>query len=639
MLCLIVLLPLFGMHPSAAATLTVGSSSYPTIGSAVGAAQHGDIVLVPDGTYTGSGNVDIDFQGKAITVQSVNGPASTVIDCGGTLADPHGAFIFQSGEGSDSVLQGFTIQNANQVVGNYGGAIAMYASSPTILQCDFANNTGYSGAAINIDDGSPWISQCVFSGNSATTGASTSNGGAIEVVTDNAYANPVLEDCVFLNNNADGDGGAIDLASYINPDTTGISLVNCSFYGNTASGDGYSVDANDEPGAIDFYQSTGVISNCIFSGNSSPTEISTLNPPDSPIIEDSDIVQAGYAGTHGNIDADPQYVHAATGVLQLMAASPCIGTGMPITGVTTDILGNPRPNPPSMGAYEAQTTAIAVSAAADSNGNTRVLWDLPDGKMQIWTVASDGTYTSTPLYGPYAGWIPKSLAVAALDDTTHLFWNNTNGEASIWTIASDGTYASTPAYGPYPGWTATGLAAAADGTDRLLWNYASGAASIWTIASDGTFTSTPVFGPYAGWTTTGVGVDATGNSHLLWNNTDGQTSIWTVASDGSFTSTPAYGPYGGWMTTGLATASDGTDRLLWNYDSVAVSIWTVASDSTFTSTSAFGPYIGWTETALSVAPDGTERLLWDNTDGSIAVWTVAADGSYTTTPVISPPQG
>jgi hypothetical protein len=355
-----VILALAASLPAAAATLTVGTPSYPTIGSAVTAAQNGDIVLVPDGTYTGPGNVDIDFQGKAITVQSVNGPASTVIDCSGTLTDPHGAFIFQSEENSNSVLQGFTIQNANQVVGNYGGAIAVYASSPTISQCDFVNNTGCSGGAIDIDDGSPWISQCVFSGNSATIGASNSNGGAIAVVTDSAYANPVLEDCVFLNNAADGDGGAIDLASYINADTTGISLVNCSFYGNTASGDGYTVDTNDEPGAIDFYQSTAVISNCIFFGDSSPTEISTLNPPNSPIVEDSDIVQAGYAGTHGNIDADPTYFDAAVGNLQLLDGSPCVGTGSIDGAPSVDIHGNSWGANVSMGAYAgslaAQTT-------------------------------------------------------------------------------------------------------------------------------------------------------------------------------------------------------------------------------------------------------------------------------------------
>ena len=38
-------------------------------------------VWVSDGTYTGEGNRDLDFKGKAITLRSRNGAATTIIDC------------------------------------------------------------------------------------------------------------------------------------------------------------------------------------------------------------------------------------------------------------------------------------------------------------------------------------------------------------------------------------------------------------------------------------------------------------------------------------------------------------------------------------------------------------------------------
>ena len=53
-------------------------SSYTTIQEAIDAASNGDEVIVGDGTYV----ENINFNGKEITVTSVNGAASTTIDGG-----------------------------------------------------------------------------------------------------------------------------------------------------------------------------------------------------------------------------------------------------------------------------------------------------------------------------------------------------------------------------------------------------------------------------------------------------------------------------------------------------------------------------------------------------------------------------
>jgi predicted outer membrane repeat protein len=123
-------------------------SQYHSIVLAVDAANdHGDTIVVDRGTHTAN---SIDFQGKAITLASQHPDdpdcvAATVIDC----AQLGRAFIFQSGEGPHSVVDGFTIRNGSAVydptaategggIGTpgadaYGGAVACFnGSSPTL---------------------------------------------------------------------------------------------------------------------------------------------------------------------------------------------------------------------------------------------------------------------------------------------------------------------------------------------------------------------------------------------------------------------------------------------------------------------------------------------------------------------------
>ena len=176
-----------------------GTGDFPTIQAAISAAMDGDVIELTDGVFTGQGNRDIGYWGKAITIRSQNGnPSYCIIDCEGTETDPHRGFYFQLGEGPGSILEGVTIRRGH--VGDESGAgIYCYESAPTIRDCILWGHSARCGGAIDCIRASPAITECQFLLNEAQYG------GAIIYCWESS---PSLSDCVFRDNTA-YDGGAI----------------------------------------------------------------------------------------------------------------------------------------------------------------------------------------------------------------------------------------------------------------------------------------------------------------------------------------------------------------------------------------------------------------------------------------------
>ena len=330
-------------------TFNVPSAACPTIQSGVDAAANGDTVLVADGTYTGDGNRDIDFHGKSLTVTSQNGPAKTVIDCGGYASSDgsgnHRGFYLHSGE-QNVTIAGFTIKNGYEAYvasipdSQNGGGIFdgnTNISGLSLIDCIITANTAQNGAGGGIydnnDGGTIKLANCAISGNGAY-GA----GGGIFCVNSNSIT--TLTNCSITGNVAQ-DGGGIH---NINVNGSIFSLTNCTVAGNTArTGNGGIYNNN--------YSGTTTLTNDIIYGNTGGSEYGFDGA--SPSVSFSDI-QGGYPGT-GNIDKDPQFVNAAAGDLHLKPGSPCLGKGTYAGVAITDLDGNPRPIPPSIGAYDLAT--------------------------------------------------------------------------------------------------------------------------------------------------------------------------------------------------------------------------------------------------------------------------------------------
>jgi predicted outer membrane repeat protein len=185
-----------------------GTGDFPDIQAAIQAAAAGDVIELADGVFTGAGNRDIRYMGKAITLRSRSGdPRSCTIDCQCPASGSHRAFDFNHHEGSSSILEGVTITNASYY---WGGGIHCLGegTSPRISRCVFLNNQSpeSEGGGICCDgDPSPLISDCLFAGNSASAG------GAISVTNGYAIAGPTITGCTFYENSADWLGGGVRL--------------------------------------------------------------------------------------------------------------------------------------------------------------------------------------------------------------------------------------------------------------------------------------------------------------------------------------------------------------------------------------------------------------------------------------------
>jgi len=213
---------------------------YPTIQGAIANARvvNGDTIIVKPGTYV----ENIDLLGKAITVKSLLGPATCILD-GGKIGS---VVTINKGEGTSSSLEGFTIKN--------GSGINYYNS---------ANDKWIArGCGIYMEGTGTKIANCDFTDFSYDTSLDGAEGMAVLWLYSPSGCYPRIEDCRFYDivpteisdwrativdfgrNNDNLDGDKIIFRNNEMFNNIGISsgfitdqhtdIENCTFHGNTA---------------------------------------------------------------------------------------------------------------------------------------------------------------------------------------------------------------------------------------------------------------------------------------------------------------------------------------------------------------------------------------------------------------------
>ncbi|MEW6747859.1 MAG: right-handed parallel beta-helix repeat-containing protein [Planctomycetota bacterium] len=339
-------------------------SEFASIQTAIDAAADGDTILVAPGTY----QENLRYGGRSITVKSETGARATVVDGG-----LQGSVVrFDSGEGPESVLEGFTLTRGSGTTGRFelrGGGILCFGSSPTVRGNIITGNSmswGHGGG-IFCQGGAPHIeadsiehneidgrgggiyaeeSQALIEGNRIEENSASYHGGGI-YVTDGELAirgNKIIANESWWGGGIDVIGpamieGNIIVWNYAHAEGGGLRCDgDITLVANTIT-ENYVFPFGGS--GIYWAGGDGILKASIVWGNGYGLydEISVESGSLSVTYSD---VRGGWPGI-GNIDADPLLVRRWGERYALAPDSPCIdGGGLDSSPATWDLLGTPR---------------------------------------------------------------------------------------------------------------------------------------------------------------------------------------------------------------------------------------------------------------------------------------------------------
>jgi hypothetical protein len=359
------------------------SAAATNIQDAIDVASAGDLILVTNGTYDTGGRLQYGILTnrvavtKPLTLQSVNGPAVTIISGKGAMRC---AYLTNG-----AALIGLTLTNGatgfdgDQLFDQSGGGVWCESTTALVSNCVIAGNFAVwrgGGAYQGTIFGTTFLSNRV---NSAGAGASYATLSRCFL-----YANDsrglgggayygALNNCVLVTNITRDLGGGV----------YGSSCTNCTLVGNRASlvngGSSYSAMFNC---VIYFNQASYGGPN--FDGDGSGLSYCCSTPAP--------------AGA-GNITNDPAFIDLTAGNLRLQSDSPCINSGAnAYVAINTDFDGNPRIKGATVdiGAYEFQSPGSILSYAwaqhygLPTDGSADFI-DLDGDSMNNWQESIAGT--------------------------------------------------------------------------------------------------------------------------------------------------------------------------------------------------------------------------------------------------------
>ena len=351
-----------------------------TIQAAADLAWPGERILVSHGTYAAGGRAVAGSLTNrvalttAVTLQSVNGPAATVIAGAAHPGTTNGnAAVRCVYAGTNAVVAGFTLTNghtrtAGDLAREQSGGGVFSEAGAVVSNCVLAGNSAafhgggaYTGLLVHCallgnvassNGGGAWgglLANCVLAGNVAARGGGLSGGTAsncvfqtnLAVLGGASFTGRLFNSALLYNAASSNGGGA-----------HGGLLVNCTVAGNSAAGQG--------GGSY-----SGTLHNCIVYFNNAPTGANFV----ASAFTNSCTTPA--PGGTANVTNDPLFANVAGGDFRLTGLSPCRDAGSnELARGAADLDGGLRVfnGRVDLGAYELALLGYWDWASAITNG-------------------------------------------------------------------------------------------------------------------------------------------------------------------------------------------------------------------------------------------------------------------------------
>jgi len=254
-------------------------------------------------------------------------------------------------------------------------------SEINFADCDFIGNSAVNqgGVLINFGGNQLKFDECLFSGNSSGIG------GAMSIIDDTLdIATLDINNSIFDFNFADAQGGAINLGNVdatirysqitnnqaldvgtggaisnnaFNDQDARLNIIHCTIAdnaGDLAAGlanfndDAFSGEAVITLANTILWNANGGFGYAVEAGSNTSLISNGGNHYLNPLLEDL------FTGENDFFDDVPGFTDSGDGDYSLKSTSVCIDQGLAISGVTSDIEGNPIKNAPDKGCYEFQ---------------------------------------------------------------------------------------------------------------------------------------------------------------------------------------------------------------------------------------------------------------------------------------------